>query len=333
MNNTNTPYTNLDPSLIMDAIESLDYRCSGSLFALNSYENRVYQVGIEDRAPLIVKFYRPFRWSDAAIIEEHQFAIELAACDIPVVAPLECGTGETLHRYQGFRFALFPRQSGRSLELDNLEHLEWMGRFIGRLHAVGACRPFQHRMELNVETYGHAPYRFLVDNQFIPFELRHNFCLVLDQLLAKTAQCFDEAGCFSTLRLHGDCHAGNVLWNDKGPHIVDLDDCLTGPAIQDIWMLLSGSAEQVEVQLDRILDGYCEFYDYNPRELHLIEPLRTLRMIHYVGWLAKRWEDPAFPLNFPWFNTPRYWQDFLQNLNEQNALLDLSLDKMRHPEQ
>lgn len=313
----------------MGAVESLGYRCTGSLFALNSFENRVYQVGLDDQAPLIAKFYRPFRWSDDAIIEEHQFAIELAACDIPVVAPLMLENGRTLHYFQNFRFALFPRESGRSLELDNMEHLEWMGRFIGRVHAVGSIRPFQHRLELNVSTYGHLPYQFLLENEFIPSELRHNFCHVMDQLLEQTEQCFQEAGKLATLRLHGDCHAGNVLWNDKGPHIVDLDDCLMGPAIQDIWMLLSGNPDQVSAQLDRILDGYCEFYDYNPRELYLIEALRFLRMIHYAGWLAKRWDDPAFPRNFPWFNTPRYWQEFLQNLNEQTILLEVSLDSFR----
>lgn len=296
--------------------------------ALNSYENRVYQVGIEDNAPLIAKFYRPNRWSDEAITEEHQFAAELTAHEIPVIAPLISGDGKTLHHYQDFRFALFPRKGGRALELDNLEHLEWMGRFIGRLHAVGACHTFQHRIKLDVHSYGHAPYQFLLENNFIPSELKHNFCFVMDALLSRIEQCFHEAGSIDYIRLHGDCHAGNVLWSDTGPHIVDLDDCLMGPAIQDIWMLLSGNREQVKVQLDRILDGYCEFYDYNPRELYLVEALRTLRMIHYAGWLARRWEDPAFPLNFPWFNTPRYWQEQLQHLNEQAVLLDQSLEDM-----
>lgn len=329
MKNSNTPYSNLDPSLILDAIESVGLRCSGSLTALNSYENRVYQVGIEDNSPLIVKFYRPFRWTDEAIIEEHQFAIELVAHEIPVIAPMELANGNTLHHYQDFRFALFPRKGGRALELDNLEHLEWMGRFIGRLHAVGACKPFNHRIQLNVKTYGYTPYQFILENNFIPSELKHNFCFIMEAILPKLEECFREAGAIEYIRLHGDCHAGNVLWNDAGPHIVDLDDCLSGPAIQDLWMLLSGSREQSEVQLDRILDGYCEFSDYNPRELYLIESLRTLRMIHYTGWLAKRWEDPAFPLNFPWFNTPRYWQDQLHHLNEQFHLLEQSLEDMQ----
>lgn len=333
MNNSATPYSNLDPETILDAIESVGYRCTGSLMALNSYENRVYQVGIEDAAPVIAKFYRPLRWSDEAIVEEHQFAMELADRDIPVVPPLRLSSGETLHHYQDFRFAIFPRKGGRSLELDNLEHLEWMGRFIGRVHAVGATKPFFHRIQLDVQTYGYTPYQFLIAEGFIPLELQHNFCLIVETLLKKIEQCFKDVGPINYIRLHGDCHAGNVLWSDSGPHIVDLDDCLMGPAIQDIWMLVSGNQEQVEVQLERILYGYGEFYDFNIRELHLIEALRTLRMIYYAGWLAKRWEDPAFPLNFPWFNTPRYWQDQLHHLQEQLDLLDLALENMNLPDE
>lgn len=332
--NQNTPYSNLDPSLILDAIESIGFQCTGSLFALNSYENRVYQVGIEDAPPLIAKFYRPYRWSDEAITEEHQFAAELVAHDIPVVAPLAIDNKQTLHHYQGYRFALFPRQGGRALELDNLEQLEWMGRFIGRLHAVGACQPFRHRLNLDVQTYGYQPYRFLVDNAFIPADIQENYCYTIEAVLRKVERRIEQAGHVDKLRLHGDCHAGNVLWNQTGPQIVDLDDCLMGPAIQDIWMLISGHTEQEkQVQLDRILRGYCEFHDFNPRELHLIEALRTLRMIHYSGWLAKRWEDPAFPLNFPWFNTARYWQEQMQNLNEQSLLLDPPSDDVEMTEE
>jgi Ser/Thr protein kinase RdoA (MazF antagonist) len=235
LKNSNTPYSSLDPSLILDAIESVGLRCTGSLIALNSYENRVYQVGIEDNSPLIVKFYRPFRWNDEAIIEEHQFAIELAEHEIPVIPPIALTNGNTLHHYQDFRFALFPRKGGRALELDNLDHLEWMGRFIGRLHAVGACKPFQHRIKLNAETYGYTPYQFILENNFIPLELKHNFCFVMEAILPKIEECFRDAGSIEYIRLHGDCHAGNVLWSDAGPHIVDLDDCLSGPAIQDIW--------------------------------------------------------------------------------------------------
>jgi Ser/Thr protein kinase RdoA (MazF antagonist) len=323
MTTINTPYAHLDPSLILDAVESLGYPCSGSLVALNSYENRVYQVGIEEAPPLIAKFYRPGRWSNEAILEEHQFATELASHEIPVIAPLQVSE-QTLHTYQDFRFALFPRQGGRALEVDNDEHLEWMGRFIGRLHAVGACQPFQRRLRLDVQTYGYQPYHFLIENNFIPEDLKHNYCATMDKLLQQVAESFDNVGELTYLRLHGDCHAGNVLWNQAGPQIVDLDDCLMGPAIQDIWMLLSAhSKSETKAQLDLILDGYYEFHDFNPREIHLIEPLRTLRMIHYAAWLAKRWEDPAFPLNFPWFNTARYWQEQLQHLREQSEILEL----------
>jgi Ser/Thr protein kinase RdoA (MazF antagonist) len=319
LDNINTPYTNLDPNLILDAVESIGFHCTGSLFALNSYENRVYQVGIRDTVPLIAKFYRPLRWSDESIIEEHQFALELAHQEIPVIAPLVI-RDETLHSYHDYRFALFPRQGGRPLEFDNLEHLEWMGRFIGRIHAVGAVHPFQHRLRLDVQTYGYHPYQFLLTHDFIPAELKHNFCHTVETLLLMIEQSLQSVEPINYIRLHGDCHAGNVLWNSNGPQFVDLDDCLMGPAIQDIWMLLSGSREQIDLQLRHILLGYREFYDFNPREIPLVETLRTLRMIHYSGWLAKRWEDPAFPLNFPWFNTPRYWQDQLQHLNEQATL-------------
>lgn len=321
-----TPYANLDPCLILDAIESAGFLCTGSLAALNSYENRVYQVGIEDSESLIAKFYRPARWSNAAIIEEHQFALELVSHEIPVIAPLEAQQ-KTLHEYQGYRFALFPRRGGRILELENLEHLEWMGRFIGRLHAVGACQPFQYRLQLNLSTYGQQPYQFLLQNDFIPSEVKQDYCSTMTAILEKIEQNFQSVGPITNLRLHGDCHVGNVLWNNSGPQIVDLDDCLMGPAIQDIWMLVSGNTEEeIELQLSHILRGYQEFYDFNHREIHLIEALRTLRMIHYSAWLARRWQDPTFLLNFPWFNTVRYWQEQLQYLKEQLFLLESQKD-------
>lgn len=321
MNDKNTPYNSLDPCVILDALESVGFRCNGSLLVLNSYENRVYQIGIEDANPIIAKFYRPYRWSDAAILEEHRFAAELIAQEIPVVAPLVTAN-TTLHEYNGFKFALFPRQGGRALELENLEQLEWMGRFIGRLHAIGACQSFQHRLKIDVQSYGYQPYQFLLERDFIPAELKRDFCEVTEAVLQGVDQSFQQAGPLHYIRLHGDCHAGNVLWNDIGPQIVDLDDCLMGPAIQDIWMLVSGNAtSETRVQLNRILSGYREFHDFNFREIYLIEALRTLRMIHYSAWLAKRWEDPAFPRNFPWFNTLSYWKEQLENLREQRYLL------------
>lgn len=318
----NTPYANLDPNVVLDAVESLGFQCTGSLLALNSYENRVYQIGIEDSAPLIAKFYRPHRWSNETILEEHQFALELEDLEIPVVAPWRTDKKITLHQFQEFRFALFPRWGGRALELDSLDQLEWMGRFIGRLHAVSACRPFLHRPQLNVQSYGYHAYQFLIDHDFIPAEIKENYCRTVETILQKAEQHFNIVGDIAYIRLHGDIHAGNVLWSDAGPHIVDLDDCLMGPAIQDIWMLLSGDERQVHLQIERILHGYRKFHDFNIRELSLIETLRSLRMLHYCAWLAKRWEDPAFPASFPWFNTPRYWQDQLQHLHEQISLLE-----------
>ncbi len=320
--NQNTPYASLDPHLIIEAVESLGFQCTGSLLALNSYENRVYQVGIEDSGPFIAKFYRPHRWSDETILEEHQFSLELQDHEIPVVAPWMTKAKETLHLFHEFRFSLFPRWGGRALELDSLDQLEWMGRFIGRLHAVSACRQFEHRPQLNVQTYGYNAYRFLIENNFIPAEIKDLYCQTVEALLKKADQRFQSVRTMNYIRLHGDIHAGNVLWNDAGPHIVDLDDCVMGPAIQDIWMLLSGDGAHISFQLDRILQGYCEFHDFNRHEICLIEALRSLRLLHYSAWIARRWEDPAFPLSFPWFNTLRYWQEQLQFLQKQLDLLD-----------
>lgn len=318
--NVDTPYENLDPSLILDAVESVGFLCNGSLLALNSYENRVYQIGIEDAPPMIAKFYRPHRWTNECILEEHQFANELLDLEIPVVAPWKSSTLQSLHEYKDYRFALFPRWGGRALELDSFDQLEWMGRFIGRLHAVGACRPFQHRPELNINTHGYAAYHYLIKHNYIPDYLKENYCTTVEAVLKTIETRFQDAGSIKNIRLHGDMHAGNVLWSDTGPHIVDLDDCVMGPAIQDIWMLLSGDPQQMNLQINYILDGYCEFHDFNHNELKLIEPLRTLRMLQYSAWIASRWIDPAFPMSFPWFNTPHYWQDQLRNLTEQLEL-------------
>ncbi|MCK4869847.1 MAG: serine/threonine protein kinase [Gammaproteobacteria bacterium] len=319
-NDNNTPYANLDPNVILDAIESLGFQCNGNLLALNSYENRVYQIGIEDAKPIVAKFYRPERWSDAAILEEHQFSEELFEHEIPVIAPIKIND-KTLHCFNEFRFAVFSCQGGHALELDNIEQLEWMGRFIGRLHAVSACNPFRHRTELNVQNMGYASFNYLRNNSFIPFEIETNYCQVIETLLKQIEESFERVGEINYIRLHGDIHAGNVLWNNAGPHIVDLDDCIMGPAIQDIWMLLSGDAPQTENELERILTGYNTFYEFHPQELHLIEPLRSLRMLNYSAWLARRWDDPAFPKSFPWFDTPKYWQEQLQNFRTQSELL------------
>lgn len=320
MNNSSAPYETLTPDLILDAVESLDFDCSGSLIGLNSYENRVYQIGIEDEAPIIAKFYRPGRWTNAAILEEHQFALELSDLEIPVIAPLVM-KDQTLFEHAGFRFALFPRKGGQAMEVDNMDQLEQVGRFIGRIHAVGACKPFEHRIRIDVNSYGKKSFDYLRDNQFVPAELEHNYYSATETALELIEQHFKCAMDLPYIRIHGDCHAGNILWDRQSLHIVDLDDCLMGPAVQDIWMLLSGSAEETKAQLKCILDGYYEFYDFNMRELHLVEALRTLRMIYYTGWLAKRWDDPAFPKSFPWFNTPKYWETQLNNLREQVEIL------------
>ncbi len=316
------PYQNLTPDLILDAVESCGYRCDGRQFALNSFENRVYQVGLEDGTALVAKFYRPQRWSNEAILEEHGFAIELAAREIPVVAPLATADGATLHEHRGFRFALFPKRPGRAPELENPDTLRWLGRFLGRTHAVGALQPFRHRPALDIASFGEEPARFVIEHGFVPEDLETAYQTVTRDALQRIAQCYQRAGAVRNIRLHGDCHAGNILWTGGGPHFVDLDDCRSGPAVQDLWMLLSGDRAAMSLQLGHVVAGYREFHDFNRGELALIEALRTLRMIHYAGWLARRWHDPAFPASFPWFNSQRYWQDQILALREQCAAMD-----------
>jgi Ser/Thr protein kinase RdoA (MazF antagonist) len=315
------PYAGLTPERILDAVESVGLRSDGRLLALNSYENRVYQVGLEDGPPLVAKFYRPGRWSNAAILEEHAFTRELAEREIPVVAPL-APAGRSLHEFAGFRFALYPRRGGRAPELGDREVRRWMGRFIGRIHALGALEPFRHRPSLNPETFGSEPREYLLSRNFLPGELREAWSGVSAQALEGVSRCYERAGNVGVLRLHGDVHAGNVLWTDEGPRFVDFDDARMGPAVQDLWMLLSGGREEMAPQLGDVLAGYEDFRAFDRRELHLVEALRTLRLIHYCAWLARRWEDPAFPAAFPWFNTQRYWQDRILELREQIALMD-----------
>lgn len=314
-------YDALTPELMLDAVESRGYHCDGRILALNSYENRVYQVWLDDGSTLIAKFYRPQRWSDAAIAEEHAFALELAEREIPMVAPLGA-PGETLSEHGGFRFALYPRRPGRTPELEDFDTLQWLGRFIARIHAVGALSSFAHRPALDIETFGRAPHRYVIEHDFVPAELRATYESVVEDVLARVARAFERAGPLSSIRLHGDCHSGNILWTEEGPHFVDLDDARMGPAVQDIWMWLAGDRATMQAQLAAVIEGYREFYDFERAQLWLIEPLRTLRLIHYSGWLAQRWDDPAFPQSFPFFNTQRYWQDQILALREQSALLD-----------
>jgi Ser/Thr protein kinase RdoA (MazF antagonist) len=315
------PYAELGPEQVLAAVESLGFRCDGRLLALNSYENRVYQIGIEDEAPLVGKFYRPRRWSVEAILEEHAFALELAAQEIPVVAPLSLG-GSTLHTFSGFRFALYPRRGGRWPELQDADSRMWVGRFLGRIHAVGAVRAFRHRPVVSVAEFGAEPVAYLCQSGLIPEDLLPAYSSLAEDLLVRIRASFARAGQPAQIRLHGDCHLGNILWTDAGPHFVDLDDCRTGPAVQDLWMLISGDRSEQALQLSEIVEGYEEFRDFDRRELNLIEALRTLRMIHYAAWLARRWSDPAFPLAFPWFAQPRFWEEHILSLREQAAALD-----------
>jgi len=312
------PYSKLSPETVLDAIEALAFRCDGRVLALNSYENRVYQIGIEDGEPVVAKFYRPERWSDAAIREEHAFAGELAAQEIPVVAPL-LSAGESMHVHHGFRYAVFPRRGGRWPELGNSDEREWVGRFLGRIHAVGRAARFKDRAFLSIEDLGRNARDFVLDGDWMPDYLATKYAEVTDELLdAVEAQARDWGG--ATLgRILGDCHRGNILWTDLGPHFVDLDDCLTGPAIQDLWMLLSGGPQEMRTELRDLLKGYEQFLPFDRREIALIEPLRALRMIHYSAWLARRWHDPAFPMAFPWFAEPRYWEQHHRALLDQLA--------------
>jgi Ser/Thr protein kinase RdoA (MazF antagonist) len=315
------PFSDLDPTCILDALESIGLLGDGRLLALNSYENRVYQVGMEQGPPLIAKFYRPARWTDETILEEHAFLQALAAAEIPVVPPLTIA-GSTLHAFNGYRVAVFTRHGGRAPELDQPGVREWIGRFIGRIHSLGATKPFHDRPELNIDTFGREPSQFLLTNGFIPTDIEAAYRSVVEHALEGVERCYERAGDITSIRLHGDCHLGNLLWTDDGPHFVDFDDCRTGPAIQDLWMLLSGDRQEMAGQFADVLAGYEDFCEFNPAETYLIEALRTLRMLHYSAWLAQRWHDPAFPLAFPWFNTQHYWQNCILELREQIALMD-----------
>lgn len=313
------PFDTLTPDLVLDAVESIGYLSDARVLALNSYENRVYQVGIEDGEPLIAKFYRPGRWSDEQIHEEHRFCLELAGHELPVVAPLTDAHGESLFRHGDFRFALYPRKGGHAPELDDLDNLLIMGRLLGRLHRIGAVRPFAHRPVLDVQSFGRASAA-LISERFIPPEYKASYDALTAELLSAIDELFRAVGA-SLIRVHGDSHAGNILWRDAAPHLVDLDDARMAPAIQDLWMMLSGDRPRQTAQLDQLIKGYSEFFAFNPRELRLVEALRTLRILHFAAWLARRWEDPTFPHHFAWFNTPRYWGDHILELREQIAAL------------
>ncbi|HIB22976.1 MAG TPA: serine/threonine protein kinase [Rhodospirillales bacterium] len=316
------PYSELTPVKVLEAVESLGYEADARVFALNSYENRVYQVGLRDGSYIIAKFYRPGRWSQDQILEEHSFARELSGLEIPVVAPIEFAQQQTLVQFEAFQLAIFPQCIGRAPELDQLDNLLLMGRFIGRIHAVGAMNHFLHRVSLSVDRLAGESRSFLLKNDFLPADLVKAYESLSADLIETIESRFDEHGEIQTLRIHGDCHPGNVLWRNNTPHFVDFDDAMTGPAIQDLWMMLSGDRNQRQAQLLEIVEGYNEFHDFRAGELLLIESLRCLRQMHYSAWLARRWQDPAFPLSFPWFNTERYWAEHILELREQRAILD-----------
>lgn len=322
-----TPYADLTPDLVLDALEALGQRVDGRLLQLNSYENRVFQIGLDSGHFVVAKFYRPGRWSDAQILEEHAFAHELVAAEVPAVPPMTLhaaqegasvqGEPPTLGFFKGHRVAVSHRRGGRSPELEDLSVLTWLGRFLARLHAVGAQRPFSHRPTMGVEQTGRQACRWLADSDSLPIEQRAQWLAVADQALALCQQAFDRTDGLRLRRLHGDCHPGNILWTPDGPHFVDLDDACMGPAVQDFWMLLSGDPRDRQIQLNALLDGYESITEFDWRELKLVEPLRTLRIIHHSAWLARRWHDPAFPAAFPWFGTAMYWQQQIDLLRQQ----------------
>jgi len=314
------PYAELGPDRVLAAVETSGQRCDGSILALHSFENRVYQVGIEGGPPLIAKFYRPRRWSDAQILEEHAFVAELAEAEIPAVPPLVTD-GVTLHHAADLRFAIYPREGGRAPDVEDPDSLTVMGRYLGRIHRVGSLRRFEHRPALDVASYGEASREVLLRSGFIPEELRAAYESVTRDLLERI-RAFPAIESFPSIRIHGDCHMGNVLWREERPHFVDFDDARNGPAVQDLWMMLSGEREERVGQLCEILEGYETFGVFDPRQLQLIEPLRTLRLMHYAAWIARRWNDPAFPRAFPDFATERYWSNHILELREQLAALD-----------
>ncbi|WP_372833896.1 serine/threonine protein kinase [Pontibacterium sp.] len=313
------PFETLTPSFILDAVESHGYWSDGRSFPLNSYENRVYQVGIEGSEPLIAKFYRPGRWTDEQILEEHELCFELVEKELPVVAPM-VKDGVSLFHSGDFRFALYPRKGGHAPELDNPDNLFILGRLLGRMHLVGAVKPFEHRPEVDVQSYGHDSVAFISEH-FIPAELKLSYDSLTRDILQLIEEIVARVGDVRQIRVHGDCHGGNMLWRDDAPHFVDFDDSRMAPAIQDIWMLLSGGRSEQLAQISEIIEGYNEFNDFQLKELQLVEVMRTLRMLHYSAWLARRWEDPAFPHSFTWFNTVRYWSEHILELREQFAAL------------
>ncbi|MEO6968029.1 MAG: serine/threonine protein kinase [Rhodanobacteraceae bacterium] len=314
--NAGTPYATLTPDRVLDAIAAAGLHPDGRLLALNSYENRVYQVGLDGGAFVVAKFYRPQRWSDAAIAEEHAFARELADAELPLIAPLVFAD-RTLLQHDGFRYAIYPRRGGRAPELESREHLEWTGRLIARMHGVGAREPFMHRGAIDREAFIAAPARAVLASRLLPERQHDKYRQAIVRVDTAVAARFDAVGAVVRLRLHGDCHPGNLLWTDAGPHFVDLDDARMGPAVQDLWMLAND-----EASLDALLEGYGQFRDFDPKERALIPALRAMRQVHWAGWIAQRWHDPAFPTAFPFAAEPSWWERHVDDLNEATGILE-----------
>lgn len=314
------PFTGLSPEVVLDAAASVGLDVDGRLFALNSYENRVYQLGSTD-GMLVLKFYRPARWSDAQIDEEHVFTEELAAAELPVAAPVRL-EGRTLFKFREFRFAAFPWMAGRAPELDAPEARQIFGRTLARMHQIGARQPFLVRPKLGVRRLGWEAREQVLSGELLPEYLHARYESVSATLLERVEQTFLDAGDVRDIRIHGDCHMGNLLWNERGPVLVDLDDCAMGPRVQDLWMMLAGSGSEQQRQWSELLEGYAQFADFDFREVRLIEALRALRMLHHAAWVSHRWLDPAFPRAFPWLGEARYWEGYLRDLIEQVEVIE-----------
>ncbi len=317
------PFEKLDPSFILDAVDSMGFKSDGRVTILNSYENRVYQIGVDDSEPVIAKFYRPQRWTTDQILEEHQFCYELEQAELPVVCPLKNNDGQSLFEYGDFRFSIYPRKGGRAPELDNYDNLLILGRFLGRIHLIGASRSFEYRPTINSQTYGHESVKYILEH-FIPGELHEAYETLTADILQLIDTILNGEENLTLIRAHGDCHIGNMLWRNDLPNFIDFDDSRMAPAIQDVWMLLSGDRARQTAQLNEIVEGYNEFSEFPLQQIKYIESLRTLRIMYFSAWLAKRWDDPAFPRAFPWFNTTQYWEQHILDLREQLGELNES---------
>jgi Ser/Thr protein kinase RdoA (MazF antagonist) len=317
----NTPYAGLTPEVVLAAVESVGLVADGRLMALNSYENRVYRVGIEESSPVVAKFYRHGRWTDAQIHEEHVFAAELAEEQLPVVPPL-LFDGTSLHRHAGFRFSLFECRAGHGAEIDLPGHRALLGRTLARMHAAGRRRAFRQRDSIAQWRSGARARGLILDGNLVPAPLDESYARISGQLVQAIADCQQQAGAVAQLRIHGDCHGGNILWQTQGPLFVDFDDCLTGPAVQDLWMFCAGEPLQIQREWTELLEGYEQFSHFDFAETSLVEALRAMRMLNHAAWIASRWTDPAFPRAFPWFGEPRYWERHIDELREQLEALE-----------